>query len=249
VRIYKNFGTPFVSNWDPRAGYAWWQDPGFHTSADYFRFGRAFVQPIYNIALSVPDTLYATLWGDAQLGGPVAADFRSPWSYDFMSVGYLLAIVPSICLLAGFAVVLARTLRRFDVAWMMLMAIFVGVMGAIVLLTLRVPHFGSAKAFYALMTLTPFCALAVVGIDALSFGNRLAWRVITGLLVVVALNSYASYWVRTSDPAARTVIAARLFDMRDYKRAEALLQSALKTDPGHVEARLVVDKPGWRCLR
>jgi len=36
VRIYQTYGTPFVSNWDPRAGYAWWQDPGFHSSSTTF---------------------------------------------------------------------------------------------------------------------------------------------------------------------------------------------------------------------
>lgn len=240
VRIYNNFGTPFVSNWDPRAGYAWWQDPGFHTSADYLRFGRAFVQPIFNIGLSVPDALYATLWGDGQLGGPIAAEFRPPWSYDFMSTGYVLAIVPTICVIVGVFTVLARVIRRFDPAWTMLIAIFLSVVGAIVLLTLRVPHFGSAKAFYALMTLIPFCALAVIGIDVLSFGNRYARGAIAGMVIVFALNAYASFWIRTDDPEARTVIAARLFDMHDIKQAESLLRSALQVDPNNAGARLML---------
>jgi len=198
------------------------------------------VQPVFNIALSVPDTLYATLWGDGQLGGPVAAEFRPPWSYDFMCAGYLLAIVPSICVIVGLIVALSRAVRRIDVAWLMLSAIILGVVGAIVLLTLRVPHFGSAKAFYALMTLIPFCALAVVGIDTLSIGNRYAWSGIAVLFIIFALNSYASYWIRTNDPNSRTVIAARLFDMHEVKKAESLLRSALETDPDNADARLML---------
>jgi tetratricopeptide (TPR) repeat protein len=68
-------------------------------------------------------------------------------------------------------------------------------------------------------------------------GNRYVWNALAGALIVFAINSYASYWIRTNDPEARTVIAARLFAMRDTRRAESLLRSAIEIDPNNVDAR------------
>jgi 4-amino-4-deoxy-L-arabinose transferase-like glycosyltransferase len=35
ARIWLRFGTPLLGNWDIVSGFAWWQDPGYHTMADY----------------------------------------------------------------------------------------------------------------------------------------------------------------------------------------------------------------------
>src|SRR5205823_6069675 len=32
ARVWLHFGNPLIGNWDPRLPFAWWQDPGCHTS-------------------------------------------------------------------------------------------------------------------------------------------------------------------------------------------------------------------------
>ena len=62
IRIWLRFGTPFLGNWDPAAGFPWWQDLGYHTLADYFRFGRCVRKPTAN------DFLLLGLFGAVTLG-------------------------------------------------------------------------------------------------------------------------------------------------------------------------------------
>jgi tetratricopeptide (TPR) repeat protein len=240
VRIWQHYGKPFIANWEPGSGFRWWQDPGFHTSADYLRIGGALARPIYNIALSVPDMLYATLFGDALLGGPISSDFPPPWSFHLMSTGYLLAVIPMTCLVVGIAVAIARIIRRFDVVWSMLLAILLGVVAAIVLLTIRVPHFGSAKAAYALAAIIPLCALLALGTEWLAFGSRRASNIIVALILVFALNSYATYWINSGDASVLAIIGERRVATGEREQGEALLHSAVQIDPNNVRARLAL---------
>ncbi|CAN5542281.1 hypothetical protein BH09PLA1_BH09PLA1_06660 [soil metagenome] len=240
VRIWRHFGKPFVSNWDSAGGFNWWQDPGYRTAADFLHFGSVFVRPIFNLNLSVPNSLYATLWGDALCGGAISADFRPPWSFDLMCVGYVLAIVPSIFVIVGIGGALLRLARRDDAAWAMLLSILFIVVGAICYLALQAPHYGSAKAHYGLIALIPFCALATLGIETLSFGNRRVYSVLAVLFGVWVINSGATYWIRGDDAVVRTLTAARLIAQRQDKEAEAMLGSALQIDPASPDARFAL---------
>ena len=69
TRIWLKFGTPLLGNWDVVSGFTWWQDPGYHTAADYLRFGRSLLHPLFSGFAGFADGIYSTLWGDALCGG------------------------------------------------------------------------------------------------------------------------------------------------------------------------------------
>jgi hypothetical protein len=86
LRIWREFGTPLVGNWEAASGFSWWQDPGFHTFGDYARFGRSLGAPLFSGFWSISDGIYSTLWGDALAGGVSNQAFRPPWNHDLMIV-------------------------------------------------------------------------------------------------------------------------------------------------------------------
>src|SRR5262249_4960680 len=83
VRVWEHFGRPLIGNWDTRAGFSWWQDDGYRTSAYYLRFGEVLIRPWYNSFTSFADGIYSTLWGDGLFSGQITN--RLPWNYDLMS--------------------------------------------------------------------------------------------------------------------------------------------------------------------
>src|SRR5258708_25929710 len=84
VRIWRHFGTPIVGNWDPVLGFPWWQDPGFHTAADYFRFGQSLVAPMFSGFNGFADGIYSTLWGESLGGGLSLVLLLPPWNYNLL---------------------------------------------------------------------------------------------------------------------------------------------------------------------
>ncbi|HEX5066626.1 MAG TPA: hypothetical protein VFY49_10965, partial [Myxococcota bacterium] len=110
------FGTPVAGNWgDLAAGMAWWQQPGFHTSAWYLRFGESLRHPYLAGFSSFWDGIYSTAWGDGGIGGRVdPAQRHGFWQYDFVSSAYLLGLVATALLAAGAGLSLRRAFRDAD---------------------------------------------------------------------------------------------------------------------------------------
>jgi len=194
-RVWLHFGHPFVGNWDPATGFAWWQDPGYHTVEYYLRFGRVFFAPYYSSFHGFFDSLYSTLWGDGLLGGG-DMQLRPPWNYDLMAVGYWLAAAPMAMILAGIGAMLARLLRRPRPADFLLAGAAFGVGFAVFFMTLRIPSYAQAKAFYGLSVLLPLAAFAGWGFDLLAGRSRRLSYVLCCLLAFWALTSWGSYWIR-----------------------------------------------------
>ena len=63
------FGTPLLINGGLLSGFTWWQDPGYHTTPDYLRFGRSLMNPLFSGFAGFADGIYSTLWGDGLCGG------------------------------------------------------------------------------------------------------------------------------------------------------------------------------------
>src|SRR6266550_272530 len=82
AHIWLRFGTPLVGNWDVISGFTWWQDPGYHTGADYLRWGRSLVNPLFSGFAGFIDGIYSTLWGDALCGG--VSSLTLAWNYQPM---------------------------------------------------------------------------------------------------------------------------------------------------------------------
>ncbi len=76
ARIWLRYGTPLVGNWDAISGFQWWQDPAYHSAADYLRFGRSLVNPFFSGFAGIPDGIYSTFWGDGLCGGKSSCNHR-----------------------------------------------------------------------------------------------------------------------------------------------------------------------------
>ena len=110
AHIWLRFGTPLVGNWDVISGFPWWQDPGYRTAADYLRFGRSLLTPLFSGFAGFGDGIYSTLWGDGLCGG--AASVNVAWNQQLMAAGYLWALVPTALILVGAGVAIARFIRK-----------------------------------------------------------------------------------------------------------------------------------------
>lgn len=182
ARNWIELGQPLVGNWNlPGPGRTWWQKPGFHTLAYYTGFGESLRQPIYAAFHSFWDGIYSTLWGDGLIAGrALPAQRHAFWNYDFMSMGYLLALPATALVLFGAVCCVELGFRDADPrrrAAFCFLATAVWVIGcAILYMTVQLPFFGQAKAFYGLSMGAPlalFFALGAARLDAALAGPRL----------------------------------------------------------------------------
>ena len=164
------YGDPLMANWGgmPGPGRTWWQQPGFHTASYYATFGEALRHPYLSGFRSFWDSVYSTFWGDGFVAGRVrAADRHGFWSYEFMSLGYLLAL-PATLLLAGGALLAVRAAladadahRRAAFSFLVTCSWAVGL--GFIYLTLRLPFFAQAKATYTLLLVGPLAVFFAMG--------------------------------------------------------------------------------------
>jgi Flp pilus assembly protein TadD len=216
IRIWRHFGTPIVGNWERAFGFNWWQDPGFHTAAQYFRFGRALIDPLFSGFNGFGDGIYSTLWGEGLGGGLSDMLSRTPWNYDLMIAGYWLALIPTLLIAIGVAFAVWRFVRSASSECFLLLGFLAAVAIALVFMTLRVASYAQVKAFYGLSMLVPLCAFAALGWEKLKSAPRFLRLVVGALLLVWALSSYFSVWIRDSATqhiyAARRLVAAQKLD-------------------------------------
>jgi hypothetical protein len=169
LRNWILLGEPLVANWRlPGSGQTWWQQPGFHTLAYFTRFGEALVHPYMAGFRSFWDSGYSTLWGDGFVGGRVfPSDRHGLWNYDFMSIGYWMALPATLLLLLG-ALRGARMALHDDdpgrrAAFGLCAAAAWGLGLAYLYLTLALAFFAQAKATYLLALLTPLALWFALG--------------------------------------------------------------------------------------
>ena len=239
VRIWRHFGTPIVGNWDPILGFPWWQDPGFHTVADYFRFGRSLVVPLFSGFNGFADGIYSTLWGDGLGGGLSSLLSRTPWNYHLMIAGYWLALLPTLLVILGAAIAIFRFVRQAKPEWFFLLGVSAAVVVALVFMTLKVASYAQVKAFYGLAALVPFCAFAVVGWQTLTARSGTSRLMITAFLIFFGVNSFASVWIRPSREQ-HVYNALRLTTQSQSIRAVSEATAAVEDDPSSAAASYVL---------
>ena len=239
VRIWRHFGTPIVGNWDPILGFPWWQDPGFHTVADYFRFGRSLVAPLFSGFNGFADGIYSTLWGDGLGGGLSGLLSRTPWNYHLMIAGYWLALLPTFFVMLGAAIAIFRFIRQAKPEWCFLLGVSAAVVVALVFMTLKVASYAQVKAFYGLAALVPFCAFAVVGWQTLTARSGTSRLVITAFAIFFGINSFASVWIQPSRDQ-HIYNAMRLTTQSQLTRAVSEATAAVEDDPSSAAASYVL---------
>ncbi|HVV01153.1 MAG TPA: hypothetical protein VHH88_07295, partial [Verrucomicrobiae bacterium] len=194
-RVAHKFGNPFATNLDANVGYTFWQQPGFRAPGWYLPKGQVFRHPFFSGFSSFWDGLYSTMWGDGLWGGQVEAATRPPWNYQLMAAGYILALVPTACILAGFCRLLYGFARRPRPEAFVLLALFFLCSLLVFTLSLKAPAYSLCKAFYASGAVVSLCIFAAIGADAAArkFGRlKLALWI---LLSLWAVNTYMTFWI------------------------------------------------------
>ena len=196
ARVAIRFGNPLIGNWDPRIGYTWWQDPGYHTAGYYTGFGAALSRPIYSAFHSFGDAIYSTLWGDGMIGGSALVEVRPPWDFDAMTAGYLLALLPTAAILVGAATTLLRLVRAPRAEDWVILGVLAATAYGVLFMTLRLPFYAQAKAFYGLSVFVPLTVVGSRGLGVLARRAPKAATVIDVLLGVWAMNALVTFWIR-----------------------------------------------------
>ena len=183
------YGSFLYGNWQfSGPGLDWWTQPGFHTPAYYLGFGASLSRPFLAGFESFWDAIYSTLWGDGFLGGQGGPGARhSGWNYALMAAVYPLALPATLLCAGGYGRGLLLAFRDPKAprraALGLLAVLGPATLFAIFWLTLELPYFGQAKAFYALF-LTPvlglYLGLGFTGIDR--FLARRHLEAVRGLL-------------------------------------------------------------------
>jgi tetratricopeptide (TPR) repeat protein len=196
LKLWREYGSPFIGNWDPKLGALWWQAKGFQTPGYFLSFGDALTHPFFSGLHSFWDAFYTTLWGDGLLGGVIEVWSRPPWNYDFMAAGFVLALAPTALVLTGLARVLARSFRAANRGWLLLLGCLWLFAFAILAMSLRVPSYAQTKAFYALPVLLPFGALGALGFEFWAGRGQVTRYLLEAALGLWLLNVYASFWIK-----------------------------------------------------
>ncbi|HYY35039.1 MAG TPA: glycosyltransferase family 39 protein [Candidatus Binatia bacterium] len=234
ARIWLRFGTPLLGNWDVISGFTWWQDPGYHTVADYLRFGRSLMHPFFSGFAGFADGIYSTLWGDGLCGG--TSSLSVAWNEKPLIVGYLWAVIPTALILVGVAVALIQFIRNPSSELFLLFGFSAVIALGLVFMTLKVPSYAQAKAFYGLSALTPLCFFGAVGWETLTRKRR-SLQFILGVIVLFwAMSSFATYWIVPSVSQHLYAVKA-LGTQGKIEQANTEAAKAVQADPSNAAAR------------
>ena len=154
-----------------------------------------------------------------------------------MAAGYLLALAPTLMILTGAAVSLWRFIRKPSAEWFVLLG-FSGAVGfAMVFMNLMVPYYSVEKAFFGLCALVPLCSFGAVGWEVLTRGRQWLQFALGTLLLVWAMNSFASVWIRSSSAPTHVHLGLMLADENRMDAAELEFTAAVNIDPSNAPAR------------
>jgi tetratricopeptide (TPR) repeat protein len=236
-RVWKQFGHPLFASTRWAFGVSWWQDPGYRTSQYFAGFGRALTDPFFSGLASFWDGAYSTLWGDGLCGGAAAWIFRPPWNFNLMTVGFVLALMPTVLILTGAWSLGFNAVRRLDPVHVALVGFCLAVLVALIHLNLTVPSYAVAKSFYGLSALVPLCAFAGVGWEIFERRGRAVSRIAGTVLVAWGLTSYLSFWIDSKSATTQALVGRALMRVGNDAGAVAHLKAALAVDAVHVGAR------------
>ncbi|MBN2582312.1 MAG: tetratricopeptide repeat protein [Planctomycetes bacterium] len=236
VRVWLRYGRPIVGNWDAEYGHPWWQDAGYHTARYYLSFGRALIQPFFAGLYGFADALYSTFWGDGFVGGGTSVRYSPTWNWELMSAGYLLALALVAAGLVGLGAAVVRLVRRPSAAWMLVLGTAAATLLSLIYITLKLPYYGQAKAFYGMAAVAPIVACIAWGLDLAGrrwlAGRALIWTVVLTLCGC----SLAAFWIRADSADTHRVSGAFLGEAGRVTEALPYVEAASRLDPEDADA-------------
>lgn len=238
IRI-ASYGSSLIGSSNPVPGLFWWQDDGYRTIGYWFRLGESLLRPFYSVTYSFLDGLYSTMWGDGLCAGVPELSMRPPWNYQLMCAGYLLSLLPAALIIAGAGRALLKLLRTPRPGILLLAGLGLTMLLALIYYNLKVPCYSSTKAFYAIGASAPLAYFTVLGWQMITGGRKSLQFGLGLLLLVWAMNSYASLWIY--DDAARYTNQA-IHDSLDGNQGEAVVDArkAVGLAPRNAKARVVL---------
>jgi tetratricopeptide (TPR) repeat protein len=238
IRVSK-LGSPLVGGSDPVNGLIWWQDDGHRTVSYFLRFGESLIRPLFSVTASFLDGLYSTLWGDGLCSGVSNLSVRPPWNYNLMCAGHLLSLLPTALLLVGAVTALTQLVRDLRSDVFIMVGLCLALATALTYFNLKVPCYASVKAFYVLCAVIPLGFFVATGWNVVTRGSRVLQLSIGILLMVWAMNSFASFWIY--DPVTEHINTAMHLSIN--KKPDAALTEARKAvaaDPSNAAARITL---------
>ena len=117
---------------------------------------------------------------------------------NYMSTVYFLAVPASLAFAAGVWRMTWDMIKNINKSWFLLLGSLFAVVFAMIYMTLKIPYYGQAKAFYGLALVVPFSMMCAWGIDAVDARLRIKglmfWRSILygwfGTLILAILSSF-----------------------------------------------------------
>ncbi|HJQ97553.1 MAG TPA: bacterial transcriptional activator domain-containing protein [Candidatus Polarisedimenticolaceae bacterium] len=239
VRTWMKLGKPIVGNWDPASRQEWWQLPGYRTWGSYLFDVHLFRRPFYAGLDSVWSGFLSTWAGDTLSGGNANVNIRPPWNYELTPVSIALCVVLATLTVVGIVSRVRWKSLRMPRRDACLLSLLVVTVLTLLWMTLTVPAYAQAKAFYGLVAIVPLVVFA-------ARGARKVWGAAVetprGLVLLAA--PWVVVFVATfvvvprADHLTPRALALNMDGRRD--EAIATLADAVERDAGDWNARVML---------
>jgi hypothetical protein len=171
LRNWRLFGDPLVWNLDVPGAATWWMRPGFHTPEWYLNFGEALSHPTFAGYTSFWDGIYSTLWGDGLVAGMARVSTRHGlWNDDFQLLTYPLALPVTLVIAVGAMLLWRNSFAGESISRRLVLSmhtsVLFGLAFSLLWISLRLPFYAQAKAFYLLCGVLPLALASAEGLAA-----------------------------------------------------------------------------------
>jgi 4-amino-4-deoxy-L-arabinose transferase-like glycosyltransferase len=187
-------GSFNIGDWDQNIFLNYWQDPGYRTIKQFYRFGASLITPVFTAMYGFWDGVYSTLTMDGYLGSADTYELRPPWNYNWLFSGPLLAIVPLVGIIMGFIRALFNPKKSIDNCTLFSSVILAVYISAMMFHFLQVPFYSSVRATYLMGALTCMGILSAYGLDMV-LRHPLAKAFIYAWLACWASEVYLAYFI------------------------------------------------------
>jgi len=164
VRNLRDYGDPFVGNWDQASGYGYEQEPGYRTARFYTSFDFTLSQrPERAKWSSFWDGIHGSLWADSHR---FFADQGRAGRDVVENLILWLALLPSVGILLGFLRACRFLLRNtWDHPFFILVTTSYWTLASAILFTMELPFYSSVSAVFLLPLIPAIGVFAGLGLE------------------------------------------------------------------------------------